>query len=246
MNSSKGAAFGALLVVMMLAGCEQVVQPVNASEEEAEVGFDATTATEIQKASYLLGFNQGQGLKAQTLDTVDMNAVLAGLEDFVAGNSSKVDLAEAQALITSLQQVVQAKQQEAQNSMNAEATAFRDNYEQQPGVTKTDSGLLYEVLKEGDGPKPTVDDTVVTHYHGTLISGEVFDSSVNRGQPATFPVSGVIRGWTEALQLMNVGSKWKLVIPPELAYGERGAGQLIGPNATLVFEVELLEIKQDS
>ncbi len=244
MNSSKGAAVGAFLVILALAGCEQVVQPVEASEEAK--GFNVETATEVEKASYLLGFNQGQGLQAQTLDTVDMDAVLAGLTDFVAGNASKVDMEQAQALITNLQTLVQAKQQQAQQSINAEATAYRDEYASKEGVTKTESGLMYEVLKAGDGPKPGPNDTVVTHYHGTLISGEVFDSSVDRGQPATFPVGGVIRGWTEALQLMNVGSKWKLVIPPELAYGERGAGQMIGPNATLVFEVELLEIKQDS
>ena len=105
------------------------------------------------------------------------------------------------------------------------------------------SGLLYEVMTEGSGPKPKGTDTVTTHYHGMLVDGTVFDSSVDRGQPASFPVNGVIAGWTEALQLMAVGSKWRLVIPPELAYGDRGAGADIKPGATLVFEVELLEIK---
>ena len=105
------------------------------------------------------------------------------------------------------------------------------------------SGLMYQVITAGDGPKPSATDTVVTHYHGTLINGDVFDSSVDRGQPASFAVNRVIPGWTEALQLMGVGSKWKLVIPPDLAYGARGAGPKIGPNSTLIFEVELLEIQ---
>jgi len=111
------------------------------------------------------------------------------------------------------------------------------------GINTLTSGLRYQVLKEGSGAKPSITDTVVTHYHGTFLDGSVFDSSVNRGVPATFPVNGVIRGWTEALQLMSVGSKWRLVIPPDLAYGKRGAGGLIPPNATLIFEVELLDIR---
>ena len=111
------------------------------------------------------------------------------------------------------------------------------------GINTLSSGLRYQVLKEGTGAKPSITDTVVTHYHGTFLDGSVFDSSVDRGAPATFPVNGVIRGWTEALQLMSVGSKWRLVIPPDLAYGKRGAGGLIPPNATLIFEVELLDIR---
>ena len=111
------------------------------------------------------------------------------------------------------------------------------------GINTLSSGLRYQVLKEGTGAKPSITDTVVTHYHGTFLDGSVFDSSVDRGAPATFPVNGVIRGWTEALQLMSVGSKWRLVIPPDLAYGKRGAGRLIPPNSTLIFEVELLDIR---
>ena len=111
------------------------------------------------------------------------------------------------------------------------------------GINTLSSGLRYQVLKQGSGAKPSITDTVVTHYHGTFLDGSVFDSSVDRGTPATFPVNGVIRGWTEALQLMSVGSKWRLVIPPDLASGKRGAGRLIPPNATLIFEVELLDIR---
>ena len=110
------------------------------------------------------------------------------------------------------------------------------------GVISLESGLQYEILKQGSGAKPTINDNVTTHYHGTLIDGTIFDSSVDRGQPATFPVSGVIKGWTEALQLMSVGSKWRLYVPYDLAYGERGAGANIGPFTTLIFEVELISI----
>jgi FKBP-type peptidyl-prolyl cis-trans isomerase FklB len=125
---------------------------------------------------------------------------------------------------------------------NVSGDSFRTENSARPEVTTLESGLQYEVLVEGNGPKPSAEDTVVTHYHGTLTDGTVFDSSVERGSPASFPVNRVIPGWTEALQLMGVGSKWRLVIPPELAYGERGAGGAIPPNSTLVFEVELLEI----
>jgi FKBP-type peptidyl-prolyl cis-trans isomerase FklB len=120
---------------------------------------------------------------------------------------------------------------------------YLDENAKKPGVKTLPSGLQYMVMKEGTGAKPTTADTVVCHYHGTLLDGKIFDSSVDRGQPATFPVSGVIPGWTEALQLMGVGTKWKLFIPSNLAYGERGAGGSIGPNETLIFEVELLSIK---
>ena len=118
-----------------------------------------------------------------------------------------------------------------------------DEIEKAGGINTLPSGLRYQVLKEGLGAKPSITDAVVTHYHGTFLDGSVFDSSVDRGVPATFPVNGVIRGWTEALQLMRVGSRWRLVIPPDLAYGKRGAGRLVPPNATLVFEVELLDIR---
>ncbi|MFM9053078.1 MAG: FKBP-type peptidyl-prolyl cis-trans isomerase, partial [Bacteroidota bacterium] len=125
---------------------------------------------------------------------------------------------------------------------SAESKKFLENNKKKNGVTTTASGLQYEVIKQGTGPKPTAEDTVRTHYHGTLIDGTVFDSSVERGEPAEFPVGAVIKGWTEALQLMPVGSKYRLYIPSDLAYGERSAGPKIGPGSTLIFDVELLEI----
>ena len=141
---------------------------------------------------------------------------------------------------------MEAKRKQDTETNKKEGDTFLAANKAKPGVTTLPSGLQYKVLKEGTGPKPTPTDTVECNYRGTLIDGKEFDSSYKRGEPATFPVTGVIKGWTEALQLMPVGSKWQLVLPPDLAYGERGAGADIGPNATLVFEVELLSIvKQD-
>ena len=139
-----------------------------------------------------------------------------------------------------------AKMKEASEKNAKEGAAFLAENKNKEGVITLESGLQYKVLKSGDGPSPKETDTVVTHYRGNLINGEIFDSSYKRGQPATFPVSGVIAGWTEALQKMKVGDKWQLFIPSNLAYGENGAGQKIGPNEVLIFELELLEIKKSS
>src|SRR5699024_2579128 len=137
----------------------------------------------------------------------------------------------------------QEEQQAQSAEVEKQGKAFLEENAKKEGVTVLESGLQYEVLEEGDGgPKPKAEDTVKTHYHGTLVDGTVFDSSQDRGEPVEFPVNGVIEGWQEALQLMSVGDKWRIVLPPELAYGEHGAGGMIGPNATLIFEVELLEI----
>jgi len=202
-----------------------------------------TLDTAIEEASYLVGYQQAQGLSQQAAGAIDMQAYLQGAADFVAGGESQVSAAEQARLMQALQEAVSAKQMEASAGVRAAGDQYRAEFAAQEGVVELESGLLYEVITHGTGEKPTAGDTVSTHYHGTLIDGSVFDSSVERGQPATFPVNGVIAGWTEALQLMPVGSKWRLVLPPELAYGDRGAGQDIGPGATLTFEVELLEIQ---
>ncbi len=178
----------------------------------------------------------------QSQGAISMQAFLAGVSDQVNGAENRLADVDAEPLFAALQAAVQAKQAEASGAVRAAGDAFRARYAEAENVTRLASGLLYEVLQEGTGARPGLNDTVTTHYHGTLIDGTVFDSSVNRGQPASFPVNGVIAGWTEALQLMPIGSKWKLVIPPELAYGERGAGNSIPPHATLIFEVELLSI----
>jgi len=228
------------LTVALLTGCDQ---PAQAGSESVDTGAVMTLDTDIKQASYLLGYQRAQSLQQQTDDTLDMQAFVQGALDYVAGGASKVSAAEQGRLMQVLQEAISAKAAAASVGIRREGDAYRASYAQNEGVQQLPSGLMYEVITEGQGEaKPQASDTVTTHYHGTLIDGTVFDSSVDRGQPASFPVNGVIAGWTEALQLMSVGSKWRLVIPPELAYGDRGAGADIKPGATLIFEVELLEI----
>jgi len=199
------------------------------------------------KASYTIGIQMGMQLSQQKED-IDMNSVIQGFTDAFSGNKPQLSMEDMQKAMQTFQQEIQAKQQakmKAIGDKNAkEGAAFLAENKKKDGVKTLKSGLQYKVLKEGKGASPKATDTVVTHYVGTTIDGHVFDSSYKRGEPATFPVSGVIKGWTEALQKMKVGSKWKLFIPAELAYGEHGAGQAIGPNAVLIFEIELLEIKK--
>ena len=230
-------AVGALIACTLLAGCEPT-----AIADSDDQSVSQVLDSDLKKASYMLGYLQAESLRGQTMEVLDMQAYLRGASDFVAGDQSQVANEDAEALRIALTNAVQAKQNEASQAIRSAGDAYRAEYAQKAGVVSLPSGLLYEVITEGTGPKPAATDTVSTHYHGTLIDGTVFDSSVDRGQPASFPVNGVIAGWTEALQLMGVGSKWRLVIPPELGYGDRGAGGQSGPGATLVFEVELLEI----
>ncbi|MEL7589131.1 MAG: FKBP-type peptidyl-prolyl cis-trans isomerase [Prolixibacteraceae bacterium] len=222
-----------LAASVVLAACQK-----NNSSKTVEL------TNENDSASYALGVLIGQNNK-QNLDaspgTKDLNVdiLMNAFEKQMKGEESQMDATQANTLIQGFFEKVSAKEA----TKNAEeGEAFLEQNKTKEGVTTTASGLQYEILKEGTGPKPTAQQNVKCHYHGTLIDGKVFDSSVDRGEPATFNVSGVIPGWTEALQLMPVGSKWKLYIPGELAYGERGAGRDIGPNTMLIFEVELLEI----
>ena len=200
---------------------------------------DKTPETEMEKVSYSLGVNVATGVKAQGLDTIDANAVAKAFNDVFEGNDLDISEEESMKVLQDyfgkLQAAKQAKSSEVGSAYLAENAAKK-------GVITTESGLQYEVLTTGTGATPTADDQVTVHYHGMLTDGTVFDSSVDRGEPAQFGVTQVIPGWIEALQLMSVGDKWKLTIPSELAYGDRGAGGLIGPGATLVFEVELLGI----
>ncbi|MDF0533279.1 FKBP-type peptidyl-prolyl cis-trans isomerase [Shewanella yunxiaonensis] len=195
-----------------------------------------------QQASYGVGRQLGEQLAANSFDGLDIPAVQAGLADAFAGVESAVSMQELQNAFTEISTRIKRAHEEAAEAASAEGQAFLAENAKREGVVVTDSGLQYEVITEGTGAKPTYDSTVRTHYHGTFTDGKVFDSSVTRGQPAEFPVSGVIAGWTEALQLMPVGSKYKLYVPHHLAYGERGAGAAIPPYSTLVFEVELLDI----
>jgi len=202
--------------------------------------------TQKDKVSYALGMNLGNNLHTQSVE-VDPDILLQGLKDSLAGGKTLMTDDEARATLTQLQGELrkkqEAKMQQAGEENKKEGEAFLAANKTKEGVVTLPSGLQYKILKAGTGPKPTATDSVVCNYQGTLIDGKEFDSSYKRGQPATFPVNGVIKGWTEALQLMPVGSKWQLVVPSDLAYGARGAGADIGPNATLIFEVELLSIQ---
>ena len=190
--------------------------------------------------------NVGTNLKKQSVE-VDPAIVVKGMQDAIAGNKPLLTEEETRAVLMQLQEEARQKQaakaQEVGGANKTEGEAFLAANKTKEGVITTPSGLQYKILKAGTGPKPTAADTVVCNYRGTLLNGTEFDSSYKRGQPLTFPVNGVIKGWTEALQLMPVGSKWQLFIPAQLAYGERGAGADIGPNATLIFEVELVSIQ---
>jgi FKBP-type peptidyl-prolyl cis-trans isomerase len=204
--------------------------------------------TQKQKVSYSIGMDIGKNLKQNEID-VEMEALARGIKDALADSGSTPLLTQAQIEETmqKFQQEMMVKQNEKVNAMSGknknEGEVFLVENAQKEGVVALPSGLQYKIVKAGNGPKPKLTDEVTTHYRGTLTDGTEFDSSYKRGQPTSFPVNGVIAGWTEALQLMPVGSKWQLFIPSNLAYGERGAGGVIGPNATLVFEIELLAIK---
>ncbi|MFN5357182.1 MAG: FKBP-type peptidyl-prolyl cis-trans isomerase [Bacteroidota bacterium] len=192
----------------------------------------------MDSVSYGLGVAIGNNLKGSGFDSLKIEILAQALTDVYAGNAT-MKQEDADRII----QGFMMEKERAKGSENLnKGQAFLEENKSKSGVKVTASGLQYIVMKEGNGAKPGLNDKVTTHYHGTLTDGTVFDSSVERGQPASFPVSGVIPGWTEALQLMSVGSKWKLFLPSNLAYGERGAGGKIGPNAVLVFEVELLSI----
>ncbi|MEC9208913.1 MAG: FKBP-type peptidyl-prolyl cis-trans isomerase [Bacteroidota bacterium] len=198
-----------------------------------------TPETEMEKVSYSLGVNMASSVKSQGLDSIDANAVAKAFDDVFQGND--LDISEEESM-TILQEFFGKLQAEKSAKANEAGAAYLAENAAKSGVTTTESGLQYEVLTLGNGAKPTTADQVTVHYHGMLTDGTVFDSSVDRGEPATFGVTQVIRGWTEALQLMSVGDKWKLTIPSNLAYGDQGAGSMIGPGATLIFEVELLGI----
>src|SRR6202522_1573871 len=212
-----------------------------------------TLETQKEKFSYALGMKTGQRMaesfKKQSVQ-FDSALLARGLKDGLAGGKTLLTDDQAQAAIKAVQEEIGKEQQEkmqvAGGANKKEGDTFLASNKSKDGVVALPSGLQYKVLKAGTGPKPTANDSVVCNYRGTLINGTEFDSSYNRGQPATFPVSGVIKGWTEALQLMPVGSKWQLFVPSDLAYGERGAGADIGPGSTLIFEVELMSIEDNS
>lgn len=203
--------------------------------------------TQKEKQSYAIGANMGKGLKKSGVD-VDAEIVLRALKDALVTGTSQMTDEEISAAITALQKDMMAKQQEQMKTLGEknkkEGEAFLKANKKKKGVKTLDSGLQYKVMTEGKGKTPKATDTVTVNYKGTLIDGTEFDSSYKRGQPATFPVNGVIKGWTEALQLMKEGAKWQLFIPAELAYGETG-NRSIPPSSALIFEVELISVKAE-
>ncbi len=231
---TRGTA-AALALAVGLVACQDASPPPQA---DAPASLD----TDIARASYGLGYNIAGNVENQYGEAIDRAAFRMGLDEGFEGAEMRVDESQVLAGITALNAARETARQSAGAANLKSAQAMLEANGKRDGVVTLDSGLQYEILVAGTGAKPQATDQVVTHYHGTLPDGSVFDSSVERGEPATFPVNGVIKGWVEALQLMPVGSKWKLFIPPDLAYGERGAGGRIGPNQALVFEVELLEI----
>lgn len=194
-----------------------------------------------EKVSYIIGRDMATNLKKQGID-IEAASFTQGLKDVLEGKPSSLSQSEVQQTMMQLQQEMSQKQGASAAENQKEGEAFLAENKNKEGVQKLPSGLQYQILKEGTGKSPSATDQVTTHYHGTLIDGTVFDSSYERNQPATFPVNGVIAGWTEALQLMKEGAKWRLFIPSDLAYGSQGAGDVIGPNATLIFDVELISV----
>ena len=198
------------------------------------------TSTE-SKASYGIGLQMGQQLRT-AFSGVSLEAALSGVSDAFAQNAPQIDGEEINQAFMTIQDQLEADKAKQAKEFAGEGEAFLAENAKREEVTVTDSGLQYEILQQGDGDIPCAQSTVRTHYRGTLINGNEFDSSYSRNEPTEFPVSGVIAGWTEALQLMPIGSKWKLYIPYNLAYGERGAGADIGPYQALIFDIELLAI----
>lgn len=194
---------------------------------------------ELEKFSYALGMSVASNLIKSGVKTINPDLFLIAIKDTFSGEMTRMMPNEANEI---LENFMKTKNQGQNENNLGEGLAFLAENKKKEDVVELPSGLQYQVLKEGDGDLPGVTDTVKCHYHGTLVDGTVFDSSVERGQPAEFPINAVIPGWIEALQLMPVGAKWRLFIPPELAYGERGASGIIKPNSTLIFEVELLAI----
>ncbi|MFC2137068.1 FKBP-type peptidyl-prolyl cis-trans isomerase [Bacteroidota bacterium] len=195
--------------------------------------------TEIDTFSYSLGINIASNLKSKGIEELNTNMIIKAFEDIYNEKELSIDMEKADNIVNNY--FVKVQEMAAEKNIE-KGKEFLEENKKNDGIIELPSGLQYKILKEGEGEKPSINDNVTCHYKGTLIDGTVFDSSYDRGEPIEFPVRGVIDGWTEALQLMAVGSKWMLYIPSNLAYGDRGAGDRIGPNETLIFEVELLSI----
>jgi FKBP-type peptidyl-prolyl cis-trans isomerase FklB len=216
------------------------------AQQQTAPAQTAPTMTNQQKQSYSIGLNIGLNLFEQEVK-IDVASLTKGIQDGLANSKPALSEEEIRAVLTNLQKEVADRQEVKRKTLadknSKDAEAYLAQNKTKEGVVALPSGLQYKILKAGTGPKPVATDTVVTHYKGTFLNGQQFDSSYDRGEPATFTVNGVIPGWTEALQLMPVGSKWQLVVPPKLAYGEKGFQNVIPPNSTLLFEIELVGIQ---
>lgn len=240
----------AVVAVALSTGSQAVWAQKSGQKSGKSAGNTATSLpkpqTKEEKLSYAIGANIANGLSTQGVK-LNPDYLAQAIRDVNAKGNLLMTEEEVMQALQNLDSELRNKAEENNQKQAIENAAagqkFLDENRKRPGVKVTPSGLQYEIIREGYGPTPKETDKVKTHYHGTLIDGTVFDSSVERGQPAVFPVNGVIKGWVEALQMMKVGSKWKLYIPPDLAYGVNGAGGKIGPNATLIFEVELISIE---
>lgn len=233
-------------VVIVLIGLV-ILLPFLSLATDQEKDTDLELKSFSQKLSYMLGQQIGNNIKESPTE-IDLDIFVRGIKDSLKGNKSLLSQKQADEVRKEFSRQIQESRNRKTAALSEknlkDGEAFLADNKKKEGIVTTESGLQYKVLKKGDGPKPLPSDKVKVHYRGTLLDGTEFDSSYKRGQPASFQVSGVIRGWTEALQLMNVGSKYQLYIPSNLAYGPRGAGQRIGPNSTLIFDVELLSIEK--
>lgn len=254
MNTFTRNTCSALAAIFLMAGCNEPNAEQSSQSSGSSATADATVqvnandpTTQQDNASpmEIISYNMGQQIAAfiqQNNPEADIESVKAGLEDALTGKPAKFSEIETQTAMAAYQAKMQSEAMAAASENQAKADAFLAENKTAEGVKTTDSGLQYKVITAGEGDAPAATDTVSVHYRGTLIDGTEFDSSYSRGQPTSFPVNGVIAGWQEGLQLMKPGSKFQFFIPPNLAYGERGAGADIGPNAALVFEVELLAV----
>jgi FKBP-type peptidyl-prolyl cis-trans isomerase FklB len=233
-----------LYVALPLAFASMAAQPVFAQQAAAS----DVLATPQAQASYAIGLNIGSSLRTDGV-TIEPDAFLRGVKDALANAKPALSPEQMNTAVSQLQAEIDARRSEKMQAVAltnaAEGTAFLKANGAKPGVVTLPSGLQYQILTAGKGPKPTAADTVTCNYRGTLLDGTEFDASAQHGGPASLPVGGVIPGWTEALELMPVGSKWRLFVPSDLAYGARGGGDAIGPNATLIFDIELVSIEKD-
>lgn len=231
----------ALLCAALAAFTATHAQEVKPAQPATAAAPSGPAVVPMDKVSYFIGRNFGEQFRGQGI-AIDTAALLEGIKSGMAGEKGKYTQEELMAAMQAFETSMREKEMAKGNEAKEKGEKFLADNAKKKGVTTTKSGLQYEVIKQGDGPKPAATDTVNVHYHGTLIDGKVFDSSVERGEPVTFPLQQVIKGWTEGLQLMPVGSKWRFYIPSNLAYGEQSPSADIGPNETLIFDVELLGI----